>query len=73
MRQIEDIENGRGLDGEILLSEYYSDNNIKSAKVYHRPFGGYIAKLLKENKLVRTLYVNNEVEAECFAEDWVYE
>jgi len=73
MTQVEDIKDGKGLDGEILLSEFYSDNNMKSAKVYHRPFGGYKAKLLKENKLVRTLYANNEIDAECFAEDWVHE
>jgi len=71
MTQVEDVEDGRGLDGVIFLSEFYSDNKIKSAKVYHRPFGGYMAKLLEKGKLVRTLYANNEMDAESFAEDWV--
>jgi len=71
MTQIEDVEHGKGLDGVIFLSEFYSDNKIKSAKVYHRPFGGYIAKLLEKDKLVKTLYANNEMDAESFAEDWV--
>ena len=71
MTQVEDIKAGKGLDGEILLSEFYSDNKVKSAKVYHRPFGGYIAKLLEKDKLVKTLYANNEMDAENFAEDWV--
>ena len=71
MRQVEDIKDGRGIDGMIFLSEFYSDNKVKSARVYHRPFGGYIAKLLEKGELIKTLYANNEIDAENFAEDWV--
>ena len=32
MRQIEDIKDGRGIDGMIFLSEFYSDNKVKELK-----------------------------------------
>ena len=52
------LKHGRGVDGMIFLSEFYSDNKIKSARVYHRP---YIFKLLEKGELIKTLYANNEM------------
>ena len=56
MTQVEDIEQWM-----IFLSEFYSDNKIKM-QVYHRPF-----VILEKDELIKTLYSNNEIDAENFA------
>ena len=32
MKQVEDIKDGRGVDGMIFLSEFYSDNKVKTTR-----------------------------------------
>ncbi len=59
---------------EIFLSEFYSDDGMRTAKVYHKAFGGgnsYLAKCIFNGKVERKVYGHNEIDVEAIAENWV--
>ena len=66
-----EIDGQSAIDGFILLSEYWSDDKKRNARVYHRPFGGYTAKFFIEGILDTSLYSNTEIDAEGHAEEFV--
>ena len=66
-----EIDGQSAIDGFILLSEYWSDDKKRYAKIYHRPFGGYMAKFFTEGTLNSRLFSNTEIDAEGYAEEFV--
>ena len=65
-----EIDGQSAIDGFILLSEYWSDDKKRYARVYHRPFGGYMAKFFDDGKSTK-IYSNSEIDAEGHAEEFV--
>jgi len=62
------------LEKEEFLSEFYSDDGTKVAKVYYKVYGcgnSYIAKCYKDKILVNSIVAHNEFDVEANAEDWV--
>ena len=71
MTKINELDGQTTIDGFILLSEYWSDDNKREAKIYHRPFGGYKVKFYEKEKKTKVLFSNTEIDAEGHAEEFV--
>ncbi len=71
MTKINELDGQTAIDGFILLSEYWSDDNKREAKIYHRPFGGYTVKFYEKEKKTKVLFSNTEIDAEGHAEEFV--
>ena len=54
----------------ILLSEYFSDDGRKTAKVTKQG-KWFVAEMVQDDKIVDHVTTFNEEEAEAAAEDWV--
>ena len=55
------------LEKEEFLSEFYSDDGTKVARVYYKVYGGgnsYIAKCYKDEILVNSIVAHNEFDVE---------
>ena len=66
-----EIDGQSAIDGFILLSEYWSDDKKRNARIYHRPFGGYMAKFFNNGNFSSRIYSNTEIDAEGHAEEFV--
>ena len=71
MTKINELDGQTTIDGFMLLSEYWSDDKTREAKIYHRPFGGYMVKFYNKSKVSSELYSNTEMDAEGHAEEFV--